>query len=442
MSISKVQTYDLYLADGTNDTFPVTINFLNTSTNLKVYIVDANNQETLETHWTLSADNEIVFSSSYIPEDGEKVKIIFDGNLLQSEDFPRNAVFPTSEFTSAIDKLTLTNQQILTELDSTFIEPLAGANSNEIASMALQEASAVTITGGSISGITDLAIADGGFGASTASGARTNLELGTMATQNSDAVTITGGSISGSTIGITASTEDTTPDQSNDFILSYEASSTTVKKVKISNLPLPTFVLENDTAPTLSNNLQLNGYDIDFPSASINDISYEPSMSSDSSSFASSQAEVKVYTDNSLANIASNGVYYVYFSASFTFSMGSITRYVSLGYSNTTANTAGATIIFPHTGVLEVKGISYINDSGADHDIDYAVFGNGTIGTTAQSVLATGGVLNSNSLASASKTITAGQTAEIRIRIDGSSIAESNGYGNVRVVFKCSFNPS
>lgn len=33
----------------------------------------------------------------------------------------------------------------------------------------------VTITGGSISGITDLAVADGGTGASTASGARTNL---------------------------------------------------------------------------------------------------------------------------------------------------------------------------------------------------------------------------------------------------------------------------
>ncbi len=44
-----------------------------------------------------------------------------------------------------------------------------------LGSIATQSASSVAITGGSIAGITDLAVADGGTGASTAAGARTNL---------------------------------------------------------------------------------------------------------------------------------------------------------------------------------------------------------------------------------------------------------------------------
>jgi hypothetical protein len=54
---------------------------------------------------------------------------------------------------------------------------LTTADIGGLGTIATQAANNVTITGGSVSGITDLAIADGGTGASTAANARTNLGL-------------------------------------------------------------------------------------------------------------------------------------------------------------------------------------------------------------------------------------------------------------------------
>ena len=56
-----------------------------------------------------------------------------------------------------------------------------------------------TATTGAVVVAGTLALANGGTGAGTAAGARTNLGLGTISTQDSDSVSITGGSITGIT---------------------------------------------------------------------------------------------------------------------------------------------------------------------------------------------------------------------------------------------------
>jgi hypothetical protein len=93
-------------------------------------------------------------------------------------------------------------QTVLTPFARTILDDTSAAQTRGtlgLGDMALQNAVNVAITGGNITGITDLAIVDGGTGASDAPTARTNLGLGTIATQNSNSVSITGGSVTGIT---------------------------------------------------------------------------------------------------------------------------------------------------------------------------------------------------------------------------------------------------
>jgi hypothetical protein len=89
--------------------------------------------------------------------------------------------------------LTNTHAHIDTHIGST------GSAVHGLGTMSTQNANSVTISGGAVTGITDITIADGGTGASTEAGARTNLGLGSMATQNAGAVSISGGTVAGIT---------------------------------------------------------------------------------------------------------------------------------------------------------------------------------------------------------------------------------------------------
>ena len=92
-----------------------------------------------------------------------------------------------------------------------------------LGSIATQDASNVTISGGSITGITDLAVADGGTGASTAAGARVNLlpsytgNAGKVLAVNVGATDVeyitiaTGGGGTGDVVGPISSTDNTVP---------------------------------------------------------------------------------------------------------------------------------------------------------------------------------------------------------------------------------------
>ena len=78
----------------------------------------------------------------------------------------------------------VTDKKVYTKDSSAAIVKLVGSLGN-------QEASAVAITGGSIAGITDLAVADGGTGSSTAAGARSNLSAAASGA-NSDITSLSG----------------------------------------------------------------------------------------------------------------------------------------------------------------------------------------------------------------------------------------------------------
>lgn len=99
----------------------------------------------------------------------------FDAGLLSIAGLTTAAdrsIYTTASDTYAVYTLTAAGRAILDDADASAQRTTLG-----LGTIATQAANSVSITGGSITGITDLAIADGGTGASDAGAARTNLGL-------------------------------------------------------------------------------------------------------------------------------------------------------------------------------------------------------------------------------------------------------------------------
>jgi hypothetical protein len=123
---------------------------------------------------------------------------------------------------SAGQVLTINQVDLQTDVANTLPVSSGGTGSTTVSAartalglgtISTQDSDDVTITGGTISGIVDLAIADGGTGASSVSAARSNLGLGTLATQD----TITESQISDLGSYITASSTDTLTNKSGNI---------------------------------------------------------------------------------------------------------------------------------------------------------------------------------------------------------------------------------
>jgi hypothetical protein len=91
-----------------------------------------------------------------------------------------------------VDGVLLKDSQVNADVVGNVTGNLTGNVTGDITSTGTSTFSSIDINGGTIDGITDLAVADGGTGASTAAGARTNLNVDVAGTDNSTNVTLAG----------------------------------------------------------------------------------------------------------------------------------------------------------------------------------------------------------------------------------------------------------
>jgi hypothetical protein len=137
--------------------------------------------------------------------------------------YPANSGTPAMIYTSTTD-FSIT---VKTKASVTVYSTLNNTYASSLGTMATQNANAVAITGGSISGLVPpLPVASGGTGGNSQAAAQAGLGLGTMATQAASAVAVTGGTMDGVLVGSSNPAGATFTDLTGNVRASSETSGT------------------------------------------------------------------------------------------------------------------------------------------------------------------------------------------------------------------------
>lgn len=203
-----------YNGNGSTTAFATGFQFISNS-DLQVVVTDANGVETIKTittHYTVtgagvSGGGTVTFLTA--PASGTFVNIKSNVTLDQQVDYVEGGAFSAATHETALDKLTKAVQQVKEITDRSLKLPISNQSITTQTS---------PITAGYILGVNDAGtalewktpedVASGAtistFGASLvddadAAAARTTLGLGSMSTQSSSSVSITGGTVSGIT---------------------------------------------------------------------------------------------------------------------------------------------------------------------------------------------------------------------------------------------------
>ena len=121
MTVSSINTKNSYSANGSLTSFTYTFP-INTTAELQVIERSANGTETiksLNSHYSVtdngSQGGQVIFNSA--PANGVTIVLLRDTNLTQETDYIANDPFPAETHESALDKLTLQQQELQEELD-------------------------------------------------------------------------------------------------------------------------------------------------------------------------------------------------------------------------------------------------------------------------------------------------------------------------------------